>query len=195
MDFLFGELPEKLEPFDYAAFAASPCAYYAGATHVKTGGIVWFGKDYLAAPMPALRASCSIPLLSPMVEIEGELYLDGGVAQPIPLEKALEDGCERVVVVLTRPRGYRKKPQSWRAVTHWVYRRYPAFVKTMDLRHLVYNHTLERLARLEAEGRAVVVAPPGALKVDRFGKDAAQLAAAYEVGMDCGQKALEKIIR
>lgn len=193
MDFIFGELPERLDPFDYEAFEASPCDYYAGATHVQTGHIAWFGKPYMKPPMLNLRASCSIPMLSPIVEIDGEPYLDGGIAAPIPIDKAITDGCEKLIVILTRERGFKKKPQEFRALYHWTFRKNPAFVKTMDMRHLVYNHTLERLWRMEAEGRAIVVAPPAPLEVDRFGKDAQKMIEAFEVGKTCGLEALHKL--
>lgn len=194
MDFIFGEIPRQLDPFDYAAFAASPVDFYAGATSVDTGRAVFFGKEYITGELHALRASCSIPLLSPMVQIDGRLYLDGGVAAPIPIDKAINDGCERLVVVLTRPRGYQKKPQGQRLLYHTAYRKFPNMVKAMDMRHLIYNHTLQRLQRLEEQGKAVVVAPPAALEVDRFGKDKQKLMAAYDMGVGCGQAALERIL-
>lgn len=190
MDYIFGEIPQRLDPFDYDAFAASPCDFYAGATNLRTGAITWFGKSDIAPPLLALRASCSIPLFSPPVHIDGQAYLDGGVAAPIPLEKALADGCGKLVVILTRPRGYRKKPQSARAAYHLALRGSPNLVKAMDRRHLVYNHTLEKLWRLEADGAALVVAPPQALTVDRFGKNAQAMKDAYSVGQACGQQAL-----
>lgn len=193
MDFIFGEIPEKLDPFDYDAFYASSCGFYAGATDVHTGKAVFFGKEEVTHGLEVIRASCSMPLFSPMVEYKGGLYLDGGVADPIPIDWALENGADRLVVVLTQARGYRKKAQSMRAVYHAMYRKYPKLVQAMDLRHLKYNHTLERVARLEQSGKAIVVAPPQKLAVDRFGKDRDKLEAAYGVGMACGQAALEKL--
>ncbi|MFV0414217.1 MAG: patatin family protein [Oscillospiraceae bacterium] len=190
MDFIFGEIPNRLDPFDYEAFAASPCLFFAGATDVETGRPFFFAKQQLTRECAILKASCSIPCLSPIVEIEGKKYLDGGVAAPIPIEKALADGCERLVVVLTRHRGYVKKPQGFKAVYHQMYRRYPNLVKALDMRHLVYNHTLQKLWRLEAEGKAVVVAPKEPLLVDRFGKNREALAEAYRQGLQDGLAAL-----
>lgn len=193
MDFIFGDIPEELDPFDYAAFAASPTAYYAGATQLSTGKVRYFGKESIVPGLAALRASCSMPLASPVVEIDGEAYLDGGVAEPIPIDKALRDGCEKLVVVLTRPRGYHKKPQALRAAYQLAYRQYPNFVRAMRLRHFVYNHCLQRLWRLEAEGRAVVALPAAPLEVDRFGKDADKLIAAYNEGLDIGRSTLLRL--
>lgn len=193
MDFIFGEIPDSLDPFDYEAFYASPTDYYAGVTDIATGKPHFFGKQDILPGLAALRASCSMPVLSPIVKYNGGQYLDGGVSAPIPLEKALADGCERLVVILTRPLGYRKKPQKLRPVYRRLYKEYPAMVKAIELRHLVYNHTLECLRRLEQEGTAIVVAPAQALAVDRFGKNRDKLIAAFDVGRTCGQKALVKL--
>lgn len=193
MDFVFGEIPEKLDPFDYDAFYASPCDYYAGATEIDTGKIVFFGKRELTPGCAILRASCSIPMLAPIVEYNGHQYLDGGVAAPIPIEKALADGCDKLIVILTRDRAYRKKAQSMRPVYHAVYRHHPGIVRALDLRHLVYNHTLEQLARLEEEGKAIVIAPDRPLEVSRLGKDYQQLADAYHLGLASGLEGLARL--
>ncbi|MDL2219403.1 patatin family protein [Ruminococcaceae bacterium OttesenSCG-928-O06] len=190
MDYIFTEIADVLDPFDFEAFHAAPCGFWAGATDVATGKATFFGKDHISQGLMAIRASCSLPMLSHMVEIDGRLYLDGGIADPIPIDKALADGCERLVVVLTRERGYRKTPQSFRPVYRQMYRQWPAFVQAMQLRHLTYNHTLERLWRLEEAGQAIVIAPAAPLGVDRFGKDKEKLVNAYYTGLADGQQAL-----
>lgn len=193
MDFIFGEIPEKLDPFDYDAFYASSCEFYAGATDVHTGEIHFFGKEDIVPGLHAIRASCSMPVLSPIVEYKDGIYLDGGVADPIPIDKALEDGCERLVVVLTRERGYEKKPQSFRSVYRRTYRKHPNMIAALDRRHLVYNQTLAQLKKLEQQGIATVIAPPLALSVDRFGKDRQTLIEAYNIGRACGLDSLKKL--
>lgn len=191
MDFIFGEIPEKLDVFDYEAFQASPCQYYAGVTNVNTGKAEYFGKEDIGPGLAVLRASCSIPTMAPIVEYNGQPYLDGGVAAPIPIQKALDDGCEKLVVVLTRPRGYVKKAQSGRVIYKRMYKEYPNLVRAMDLRHMVYNHTLRQLARLEEEGRAIIVAPRQPLEADRMGKNKEKLIHSYQEGIACGEEALK----
>lgn len=193
MDFLFGEIPEKLDPFDYDTFMASPCGYFAGATDVMTGKAVYFGKQDIQPGLAVIRASCSIPILSPMVEYKGGRYLDGGVAAPIPIEKALEDGCERIIVILTRHRGYIKKPDSMQKLYKFHFRHYPAMEEALRNRYLVYNQTLQQIARLEKEGRALVVAPEAPLPVDRFAQDKDKLVAAYDIGYAGGSQLLKKL--
>lgn len=193
MDFIFGQIPETLDPFDYEAFQHSATDYYAGLTSLATGKAVFFGKQHIVPPLTVLRASCSIPMLAPVMVYNGQEYLDGGVAAPIPIQKAQQDGCEKLVVILTRPKGYRKTAQKGRALYHRIYKDYPNFAKAIDVRHLVYNHTLETLARMEKDGRAIVVAPQGPLAVDRLGKDRQKLLQAYDEGLSCGLQALQKL--
>lgn len=193
MDFIFGEIPEKLDLFDYEAFYNSPCQFYAGVTNIETGKAEFLGKEDITPGLTALRASCSMPAFAPIVEYKGKKYLDGGVAAPIPIQKALDDGCDKIIVILTRPRDYQKKAQQGRAIYHSMYKKYPALVRAMDLRHMVYNHTLQQLARLEEEGRAIVVAPRQPLQADRMGKDKEKLQHSYNEGVACGEEALTKL--
>ncbi len=193
MDFIFGEIPDILDPFDFASFHTSPCDFYAGALDIETGKTIYFGKEDIQPGFYAIRASCSMPLLSPVAEYRGHKLLDGGIGAPIPLDKALEEGYEKLVVILTRPRGYRKKPMGLRPVYAAKYAAYPALLKAIHLRHIVYNHTLQRLFKLEAAGRAVIVAPEGALEVSRFTRNPETLISAYKAGQEDGFFALEKL--
>ncbi|MDL2253025.1 patatin family protein [Ruminococcaceae bacterium OttesenSCG-928-I18] len=193
-DFIFDEIPNHLDPFDAEAFHASPCDFYAGALDIETGETVFFGKKDIQPGFHAVRASCSMPLLSQVAEYGGHKLLDGGIGQPIPIDKALAEGCDRLVVVLTRERGYRKKPMGMLPLYYARYRAYPKLLQAIRLRHLVYNHTLQRLFRLEAEGRAILVAPDAPLGVGRFGQDREKLINAYEIGHQKGLEALDKIL-
>ena len=193
MDFIFGEIPEKLDPFDYKAFHASPCDFFAGATNVETGKIEYFGKDEIQPGLTALKASCSLPVFSKIIDYKGKKYLDGGTACPIPVEKAIETGCEKMIIILTQARGYKKEPQGFRFAYARKYKQYPQLVKAMDKRHTVYNETLARIEYLERSGKAIVIAPIYSLSVDRFGKDRNALIDAYKLGTACGLEALKII--
>lgn len=194
MDFLFGELPETLDPFDFETFYASPCDYFAGATDVDTGEIVYFGKEDIQKGFYAVRASCSLPGLSPIVEFKGGRYLDGGVACPIPVQKALDEGCDRLVIVLTRPRGYQKKPSRLTPLHSTMFKQYPKFKQAMLRRHEAYNACTEQVYQLEKAGLAVVVAPEN-LAADRTCKNIAKLEEGYAVGLADGAAALQKLAR
>ena len=182
MDFIFDEIPHKLDPFDYTAFLASPCEFIAGVTDVLTGKPAYFGREDMQGHSTVLRASSAIPCFSPMVRYKGRDYLDGGTSDPIPVRKALADGCDKVLVVLTRERGFVKKPEQGRAIYRRKYKDYPAMIEALDRRHEIYNETLAFLRPLEAAGTALVIAPAEPLGLSRFEKKMENLKRAYETG-------------
>jgi predicted patatin/cPLA2 family phospholipase len=161
MDFLFDRMPNELEPFDYETFFASDQRLVMHATNCETGTAVYF-DDYQDGRrlMDICRASNSMPFISTIVEIDGVPLLDGGMYDAIPVEKALADGNERIVVVFTRSQGYRKRT-NWKYMfwMHVVYRKYPEFIKMVRQRAARYNETLELIAKLEEEGRAYILRP------------------------------------
>lgn len=183
MDFLFEEIAHKLDVFDYKAFQASPMEFITGVTDVETGRTVYFDKSHMQNDSTVLRASSAIPLFSPIVNYRGGKYLDGGTSDPIPVEQALKDGCERVIVVLTRERDYVKSPESFKSAYHFLLRHHPEMAKVLDRRHEIYMREKERVFALEKEGRAIVLAPKEKLAISRFEKDQEKLKAAYEQGM------------
>ena len=193
MKFLFETVPDELVPFDYGMFLSSPCEFVTGVTDVKLGRPVYFGKEALDHDTTVLRASSSIPCFSPMVPFRGGLYLDGGTSDPIPFRKALADGCDRVVVVLTRDRAYRKKPEGLRPVYRTMYRRYPAMIELLDRRYLIYNRTLDDLRTAESKGLALVIAPEAPLSIGRFEHDPRRLAAAAQLGYHDAARLEQKI--
>lgn len=193
MDFIFDEIPNQLDLFDYEAFFASPIEYVVGVTDVETGKPAFFGKDAMEPKNTLLRASSSIPGFAPMVEFQGAKYLDGGTTAPIPVERALEDGCEKLIIVLTRERSYQKQPEHMRPLYHRHYEEYPELVRAIAQRHLVYNRTLDQIRRLERSGRAVVIAPEKALGISRFEKKMKTLRPCYYEGILDAQKKLRAI--
>lgn len=182
MDFLFDEIPNKLIPFDYDAFFNSPCEFVMGVTDVITGRAKYFDKSHVEPKNTLLRASSSLPVFAPIVEYQGGKYLDGGVADSIPVKKALEDGCDKVIVVLTRERGYVKKPEKFRSIYTRMYRNYPKLVEALDHRHQQYNESLAFINQLEQDGKAIVIAPKEPLAVGRFEKNPDRLKAVWEIG-------------
>lgn len=192
-DFIFGEIPEKLDPFDFEAFRANSCDFLAGATDMATGRCHFFDKSDIAKNFIALRASSSMPFFAPIIEFQGKQFLDGGVSNPIPVEKALQEGCDKVIVILTRERGFVKKREAATPLLRTVYRKYPNFIRAMETRHLTYNHTLARLDRLEQEGRAILISPENPLPIGRFEQKKENMLFAYELGLQNGTHALTKL--
>lgn len=176
LDFTFRRIPEELVPFDYETFAAWPGKMEAVVTNLNTGN-----ADYLEVPRDAegssllLQASCALPLMFPVFQIGGQPYLDGGISDGIPLERALEQGCERVIVVLTKPRDYVRKPDHSLRLIEYKYRRWPEFCRAMRQRAEIYNKSRERLFQLEREGKILVIAPETTRGVSRTERNVEKL--------------------
>jgi predicted patatin/cPLA2 family phospholipase len=161
MDFLFDKMPNELEPFDYETFFASEQRLVMHTTNCETGAAVYY-EDYQSKQrlMDICRASNSMPFINTIVEIDGAPMLDGGMYDAIPVEKALADGNERIVVVFTRSKEYRKRT-NW-FYMFWlriIYRKYPQFIQLVRQRAARYNETLDLIAELEKEGRAYILRP------------------------------------
>lgn len=184
MDFVFSDIPSKYDPLNYPAFLANPCAFVTGVTNVTTAKAEYYGKQPTMAEQGLLlRASAAIPVFSPIVEFRGHRYLDGGTADPIPVRKALADGCDRVVVVLTQHREYVKPPAGQAFLYRRAFRDYPAMIDLLAHRHEVYNQTRAYLWELEKEGRAFVIAPSSPLSIGRFERHKKALDEVHQMGM------------
>jgi predicted patatin/cPLA2 family phospholipase len=185
MRFLFETLPDRLAPFAYDSFQDSPRTLVVGVTDCAAGGAAYFqqhGEDGRWFVRTVLRASSSLPVLSPPVDIRGRRYSDGGVSDPIPVDRSIADGHARNVVVLTQNAGYRKEPQHLGAVTSLALARHPGLRHTLALRHEKYNASLDHLAALEKAGKAFVLRPVKPLIVGRLERDVKRLDALYRQG-------------
>ncbi|MGI5895056.1 MAG: patatin-like phospholipase family protein [Candidatus Merdivicinus sp.] len=191
MDFIFDKIPNELDPFDYETFLKTKCEFYAGVTDVATGKPAYFGVEAMNHDATVLRASSAIPVFSPIVEFRGRKFLDGGTSDPIPVKKALADGCDSLVIVLTQHRGYVKSPEKFRQVYKHLYGKYPEMVATLDRRHQVYNDAKKLAFELEKEGKAIVIAPEEPVGLDRFEKDLRKLRALYEKGYNQAKRIAE----
>ena len=172
--FCYDELPNKLDPFDNEAFMASGQDFYATATDCETGKAEYFLCKDLNKEIDKLRASASMPLVSRIVDIGGGKYLDGGIADSIPIKKAIELGYDKIIVVLTQPSGYCKKSEHLGAIKI-MYRKYPKLVEAMVNRPRNYNETVAYIEKLELEGKIIVVRPSKNLHISRMEKNPEKL--------------------
>lgn len=162
MDMIFEQYPNEIYPFDYDTFLGSDMTCEIVATNCRTGEAQYFTeKEDKIRLMDICRASCSMPLVSPMVEINGEKYLDGGLADSIPLRRAITIGNKKIVIILTRAKGYRKSYPRKAEVKLYkkIYGDYPNLLNTILRRPLVYNRTMEWIERLEKAGHIFVLRP------------------------------------
>lgn len=193
-DFCYDELPNRLDLFDYETYEQNPMEFWVVCTDVETGKPVYHryegkhdhGLDWI-------RASASMPLVSQIVEIDGQKLLDGGMSDSIPLDFFRSIGYERNVLVLTQPEDYRKSENKLIPLMRMKYRKYPAMVDTMARRHLDYNECLDRIAEQEARGEILVIRPKEKLVIGKAEKDPEKIRAIYEQGREAANEALDRI--
>ena len=191
MNFIYNEIPNKIDPFDYETFFKNPCDFKVGVTDALTGEPVFYGKDSLKDGATVLKASASIPMVSKAVIYKGREYFDGGTSSPIPVDEALKDGCDKLIVVLTRDRKFIKPPLKMQGFCSLVMRKYPAMVELLKRHHEVYLENQKRIEELEKEGKAFVIAPETPLLIDRFEKKKEKLLKEYHHGFNDGENFLK----
>lgn len=192
-EFVYHTIPDKLVPYDYEAFKNNPTRFYPVVTNVKTGKAEYPLVEDLKKDMAAVRASGSLPFVSKMVEIGGEKYLDGGIADSIPVKKALDSGCKKAVVVLSQHHGFVKQPTSTLRQAKIVYRRYPEFVEAMATRHIRYNEALRFVEEGEKNGTIFAFYPKKKVEVGRIDKDMTKITALYRDGIADAEEALDEL--
>ena len=194
-EFCYGEVPLKLDVFDFDTYEKYPTAFYVTCTDIESGKPVYHeytgrndhGFDWI-------RASASLPLVSQIVEIDGAKLLDGGIADSIPVTYFESIGYTKNVVILTQPQGYRKEKNRVLPLIRMKYRKYPNLVKVLENRHLMYNAELELITKQEQRGKLFVIRPDFPLSVKRAEKDSAKLTACYEIGRRTAEKELVQLI-
>lgn len=196
LDFSFNTIPNELLPFDYDTFAAYPGVMEAVVTNLDTGR-----ADYLEVPRQdkhseLLQATCALPFLFPIYHIDGQPYLDGGCADPIPWKHALSLGCDRLVVVLTRERSYRRTGNNAQnSLLKKAYREYPAFLRTMEQRAEAYNQNREELFRLEQAGKVLIITPDSTAGFSRTERDLTKIRQLWQAGYFAGLDRAQEVRR
>lgn len=178
----YDRIPNELNLYDYEAFKKYPGKAYAVATNIETGRPEYIELKDMYEDIMAIRASASLPLVSRNVEFNGKKYLDGGIADSIPIRRSIKDGNRKNVVILTQPFGFKKKPSSNMQLIRMKYKNYPKLVEDMEKRHLRYNKTLRLIEKEELEGRAFVFRPERLVKINRIEKDVKKLKVLYLQG-------------
>ena len=182
-EFCYSQLPKELDPFDYKAFEENSMEFYATCTDANTGKPVYkrcyTGDD---KELEWFRASASMPLVSKVVEIDGGAYLDGGIGDSIPIRWIREKGFDKNIVILTRPRGYRKSRNKVLLLMRIVLHKYPNMIKAMKERHINYNESLDEINRLEKTGEVFVFSPDVDMDVGRTEHNPDKLEEAYRMG-------------
>lgn len=181
-EFAFYHLPFELDVFDQAAFARSGIDFYTVLTNVESGEAEYVKIHDAFEQMETLRATSAMPFVSKMVEINGKKYLDGGIADSIPLRFCQQLGYDKIIVILTRPLDYRKTPTN-SLIFNAFYRRYPKLVERLTNRYVDYNRAVEDVIRLNEQGEIFVIRPSVTLPIRRIEKDVTKVQAMYDLGV------------
>lgn len=181
-DFAYYEVPFQHDIFDNETFKQSSTDFYATITNLDSGLAEYVKIEDAFAQMEVLRASASMPFVSNIIDIGGQKYLDGAIADSIPLKQAQKMGFDKIVVVLTRPLDYRKSPTS-PLFSNLLYRKYPKFAQAVQERAKNYNERVAEILRLEQKGEIFVLRPSLDLAIKRIEKDPAKVQAMYDLGV------------
>ena len=192
--FCYEEVPMKHDIFDFDTYESNPMEFFVVATDVDTGKAEYhILADRHDHGFEWIRASASMPLVSQMVEIDGRRYLDGALADSIPVQYFESIGYDRNVVILTQPMGFRKKPDSMLPLMKLHYRKFPKLVEAITTRHEQYNAALDHIAHREAAGELLVIRPAEKLPIGRTEKDPDKLRQVYEIGRHTAEARIVEI--
>ena len=183
MTFIFDTIPNLLVPFDFDAFVKSEQQCLTTVTDCRTGKPLYYekkelGEDYLKI----LQASSSLPFIAKPVHFRGRVLMDGGLSDAIPIQKSIRDGNTKNILVLTRTKGYRKKPSRLLGLARLWYNRYRGVYESLKNRHVRYNETMDYIDQLEEHGRVFIIRPGAPLDAGRIERNKNKLYAIYDQG-------------
>ena len=188
-ELLYDRFPNELVPYDYDTYFSSQSTFEMVVTNCNTGR-----AEYLTEKsgdrqrlLDLCRASSSLPYVSKVIDVDGLPYLDGGIVDSIPVQRAIDMGHERNVLVLTRNRGYRNTSRD-RKIPRFIYKKYPRLRVALSRRIAEYNRQLEMVEDMEDRGIVDVIRPQRPMDVGRMEKDEKKLEALYEEGFVLGEQ-------
>lgn len=194
LKFAYETISNELIPFDYDTFNKSSTKVLVGVTNAHTGKAEYLDGHTIDRHCTLLKATCAIPIVFPAIKIGENEYFDGGIADSIPVKKAIEDGNKKLLVILTRPKGYKKTLNlSTQFAAKVVSHKYPLLKEALLTRYIHYNETLEYIDQLEKEGKALVLRPTEDVIIDSMEKDLDKIQRIYDYGYALALKHLEEI--
>lgn len=196
LDYIYSDLSNSdgENPLDFASALRSDMKFLAVATRVSDGGAEYFVKDAMKQDdYTVLKASCCMPGVCKPVTLNGELYVDGGVAEPVPIQKAFDEGCDKVILVLTKPREDYCRPLIATKVLSVRLRKYPEVLSLMKSLHTRCSEIFERVSRWEKEGKVLVIEPSELHGMTTLNTDSEAICKLYEQGYKDARKIEEFI--
>lgn len=193
LDYIYSSLSdhEGDYPLDWKTIRNDPRDMMIVATDANTGLPHYFHKyDMRQDSYDPIKASCCVPVINRPYKVNGIPYYDGGLSDPVPYEKAFEAGCDKVVVILTRPEDYRRIPKNDKIIADLLHPHYPNASQAMRNRSVVYNQQLDECEYLQIQGKVCIVAPDSIGKMKTLTKDKDSIEALYYKGYEAGKKIL-----
>ena len=188
--FAYYDITTKYDVFDNETYMKNNTGYYATVTNVETGQAEYLELKDVLKDMEILRATAAIPIVCKIVTINHKKYLDGGVGDSIPVLKCKEMGYDKIIVVLTRQKDYRKKPlnEKMMKLVEIIYKKYPKFIDTMANRYQRYNETVELIQQMEKNNEIFVIRPNKTLDLPTIVRDPDLIQEVYNLGECVGKE-------
>lgn len=194
LKFAYETIPQELYPFDWKTFLESPTDIRVGVTNAETGQCEYLDGKKLDQQCTMLKATCAIPFVFPVISLDGKKYYDGGICDPIPVRKAQQDGNDKMLIVLTRPKGYRKTLSRANVIaSRLLKKKYPHLVEPLLTRHLLYNETLDYCEELEKSGKAIILRPSEDIQIESLEKDLQKIDRIYHYGYQLALEHMDDI--
>ena len=186
LDYIYSTLSNSdgENPVDYDAFQNNPAKLVVVSTNAETGKAEYFDKsDFAQDNYDVLKASCCIPVICKPYFLKGKKYYDGGLSDPIPFQKAFADGCDKVIIILTRPKNEFRTSKGDLKTARLLERKNPQVANLIRNRCSLYNVQLKEALQLEKENRVLILAPDTIDGLSTLDKDPVKLEALYQKGV------------
>ncbi|MBC2851855.1 patatin family protein [Cetobacterium sp. 8H] len=197
IDFAYTKMSYELVPFDFKTFSECNLEFKVGAFNCIKGKTEFFcKKDFIKTQdfLEALIASGSLPFFSKEAVIKDKIYLDGGIADPIPIRQSILDGNRKNVVILTEDESYKKQALKLQPLIRLYYKKYPKVAEALIKRHIIYNNSLKQIKLLEKQGDVFVFRPSEVVEVDRLERDLNKVKKLYNLGIEDAKRNYEKLL-
>lgn len=191
--FAFHDIPDKLIPYDFEEYKRNGENGFGAVTNIETGKTEYMRVQAADRNWTVLQASCALPLLFSPIKINGQYYMDGGMTDSIPFRHAFDSGCDKLIVILTRPRGYVKSPEKLVPLVKVTYHKFPKLTEALKNRHIMYNNQTAELGRLEKEGKVLILAPEKDYGIHRTERKPEILLPYEKEGYDYAVRNMDKI--
>lgn len=191
LDYIYSTLANSdgENPLNYKNVLENPTEFVIVATDAESGEAVYFTKDDLHQDSyDVLKASANLPVVCKPYNIDRKLYYDGAISDTIPIQKAFDMGCDKVILILTKPKDIPRSPKKDQFLSRFLKRKYPLAAEGLKHRCDNYNKWVEIAKEYEKEGKLLLIAPSSTCGVDTLKKDKKAMDKLYQMGYEDGKR-------